>query len=55
LRRQLTELTKELAMLAPVVAAAHRYNSAAGDIEGLEELMNDPDPDMKEMAAEDYG
>lgn len=53
--RQLTKMTQELATLAPVVAAAKRFNDATEDIEGLSELLTDDDPELQAMALDDYG
>lgn len=41
-------------MTSSQVAAAKRFNDATEDIEGLSELLSDEDPEMQEMAMEDY-
>lgn len=46
------KISMEYAELDPVVAAIKEYTDAKDEMEGLEELLNDPE--MKEMAAEEY-
>lgn len=48
------ELSKEYAQLEDVVTAFKRYNHIVGDMAIAEEMLKDSDPDIREMAEEDY-
>ncbi|WP_444994728.1 peptide chain release factor 1 [Aliikangiella sp. IMCC44359] len=48
------ELSKEYSQLEEVVAAFNRYQQIVDDIETAEEMLKDSDPEMREMAEEDY-
>ncbi len=47
------ELSKEFAELEPVVKCFNDYTSSQDAIEEAEQLLKDPDPDMREMAKEE--
>ncbi len=49
----IVKLSKEYAELSPIIEAMVSYDSAVTEMEEIQELLNDPD--MKEMAQEDYG
>ena len=48
------DYSKEYSELEPVVQAFSAYNQAADDMVEAEAMMNDSDPDMREMAKEEY-
>ena len=48
------ELSKEYSQLEEVVACFAKYNSLVDDFSSAEEMMKDSDPDMREMAEEDF-
>lgn len=48
------ELSKEYSQLEEVVNCFVNYNQLVDDISNAEEMMKDSDPDMREMAAEDF-
>ena len=45
-------LSMEYAQLTPVVDSFKAWRQAQDDIESAQEILRDPDPDMKEMAGE---
>ena len=47
-------LSKEFSQLEVVVKAFHAYQSAEDDVETSEEMLKDDDPDMRDMAQEEY-
>jgi peptide chain release factor 1 len=47
-------LTKEYAQLEEVVHCFGRYRQAEEDLESANEMLNDDDPDMREMAQEEH-
>ena len=47
-------LTKEYSQLETVVQCFNRYREALQDIETAQEMLKDDDPDMREMAQEEY-
>lgn len=49
-QKRYRELTKEHADLSEVVAVYGRYKQVCNDIEGNRELLQDSDPEMKELA-----
>jgi len=49
-QKRYRELTKEHANLAELVATYNRYKQVCSDIVGNRELLQDSDPDMKELA-----
>lgn len=49
-QKRYRELTKEHADLTEVVAVYNRYKQVCTDIEGNRELLQDSDPEMKELA-----
>lgn len=49
-QKRYRELSKEHADLSGVVAVYGRYKQVCGDIEGNRELLQDNDPEMKELA-----
>ncbi|MCW8879809.1 MAG: peptide chain release factor 1 [Kangiellaceae bacterium] len=48
------ELSKEYSQLEEVVKAFARYNQIIEDLATAEEMLKDSDPDMREMAEEDF-
>jgi len=48
------ELSKEYSQLEEVVDCFVKYNQIVDDISSAEEMMKDSDPDMREMATEDF-
>jgi len=48
------DLSKEYSQLEEVVNCFARYNQVLEDIVNAEEMMKDPDEDMREMATEDF-
>ncbi len=48
------ELSKEYAQLEEVVACFAKYNEVIENLESAQEMMKDSDPDMREMAEEDF-
>lgn len=48
------DLSKEYSQLEEVVNCFVKYNHLVDDITSAEEMMKDSDPDMREMAAEDF-
>jgi len=48
------ELSKEYSQLEEVVTTFARYKKILKDLETSEEMLKDPDPEMREMAEEDY-
>ena len=48
------DYSKEYSELEPVVQAFSAYNQAADDMVEAEAMMNDSDPDMREMTKEEY-
>jgi len=48
------ELSKEYSRLEDVVSCFAKYNQVIEDICSAEEMMKDPDEDMREMATEDF-
>ncbi len=49
------KLSKEYSQLAPVVEAFGEWQQANRDLESAQDMLKDPDPDMKVMAEEEYG
>jgi len=49
-QKRYRSLTKEHADLSSVVTVYHKYKQVCSDIEGNRELLQDSDPDMKELA-----
>ena len=47
-------LSKEFSQLEIVTKAFHRYQEAENDFATAEEMLKDDDPDMREMAQEEY-
>ncbi len=47
------ELTKEYSQLEEVVNCFQAYQGAAEDLEGAEMMLEDDDPDMREMAKDE--
>ena len=47
------DLSKEYAELGPVVDCFKQYQAAAETIDSATEMLNDSDPDIKEMAEEE--
>jgi peptide chain release factor 1 len=50
---QFRRLSVEYSQLEPVVAAFRDYEAASGDLAAAREMAKDPDPAMREMAAEE--
>jgi peptide chain release factor 1 len=48
------ELSKEYSQLEEVVVCFAKYNQLVEDMNSAEEMMKDSDPDMQEMAEEDF-
>ncbi|MGB0494833.1 MAG: peptide chain release factor 1 [Kangiellaceae bacterium] len=48
------ELSKEYSQLEEIVACFNKYNQLMEDLASAEEMMKDPDEDMREMANEDF-
>ncbi len=48
------ELSKEYSQLEEIVVEFKRYLQIVDDIKTAESMLKDPDPDMREMAEEDY-
>ena len=48
------ELSKEYSQLEEVVLSFNRYLQIIDDLKTAEAMLKDPDPDMREMAEEDY-
>ncbi len=48
------DLSKEYSQLEEVVSCFARYNQLIEDLTSAEEMMKDSDPDMREMAEEDF-
>lgn len=48
------DYSKEYSELEPVVQAFAAFNEASSDLTEAEEMMTDSDPDMREMAKEEY-
>ena len=48
------DLSKEYAQLEEVVKAYAVYKQIIEDLNSAEEMLKDSDPDMREMAEEDY-
>lgn len=48
------ELSKEYSQLEPIAQAFHQYQQAQDDFASAEEMMKDSDPDMREMAQDEY-
>jgi peptide chain release factor 1 len=48
------DLSKEYSQLEEVVNSFNRYKSAEEDFAGAEEMLKDEDPDIREMAQEDF-
>ena len=48
------DLSKEYSQLEEVVSCFAKYNQLKDDLASAEEMMKDSDPDMKEMAVEDF-
>ena len=48
------ELSKEYSQLEEVVVTFKKYNEIINDLTAAEEMLKDSDPDMREMAEEDY-
>ncbi|PHS18526.1 MAG: peptide chain release factor 1 [Kangiella sp.] len=48
------DLSKEYSQLEEVVSCFSKYNQLKNDLASAEEMMKDSDPDMKEMAVEDF-
>ncbi|TQV76476.1 peptide chain release factor 1 [Aliikangiella marina] len=53
-QKKFKELSKEYAQLEEVVTTFAQYQQVLEDIETAEEMLKDSDPDMREMAEEDY-
>ncbi len=49
-RRAFAELGKELASLRPIVEAGEQYRSAVNGLEDAKAMLEDPDPDVQELA-----
>lgn len=47
-------LNKEYAALGPVIEAFNEFKEATGNFESAQEMLKDDDPDMREMAQEEY-
>jgi len=47
-------LSKEFKQLEEVTSVFHRYQEAEGDLATSEEMLKDDDPDMREMAQEEF-
>ncbi|MGB0898210.1 peptide chain release factor 1 [Psychrobium sp. nBUS_13] len=47
-------LNKEYAKLGPVIETFNNYKQAEQDFESAQEMLKDEDPDMREMAQEEY-
>ena len=47
-------LSKEFSQLESVVKAFNQYQQAQNDLESATEMMNEDDPDMREMAQEEF-
>lgn len=52
-RSRYRDLTREHSELTEVVRVYNRYKQVVGEIEGNRELLQDSDPDMKELAREE--
>ena len=52
-RNQFTALSKEFAELEPVIQGFRQFESLQEEAQQAEELSEDEDPDMRELAAED--
>lgn len=48
--KRYNKLNKEFKSLEPIVEGYDKYQEIKGNIETAEEMLGDPDPDMKEMA-----
>lgn len=48
------ELSKEYSQLESVVSTFKQFQQIVEDVETAEEMLKDPDPEMREMAEEDY-
>lgn len=48
------ELSKEYSQLEPIAQAFARYQQAQEDLTSAEEMLKDSDPDMREMAQEEF-
>ncbi|MDH5629356.1 MAG: peptide chain release factor 1 [Gammaproteobacteria bacterium] len=48
------DLSKEYAQLEDVVGGFKKYQQILADLEAAEEMLNDSDPEMRELAEEDY-
>ena len=53
-QKKFTELSKEYSQLEEVVTTFSTYRQLLEDIASAEEMLKDDDPDMREMAEEDY-
>lgn len=52
-QNQFRDLSREYAQLEPVVNCFQQYNSAKDDLQGAEEMLQEDDADMREMAVEE--
>ena len=46
-------LSQEYAQIAPIVNCYQQFSATLEAIKGAEELINDPDPELREMAKEE--
>lgn len=53
-QKKFTELSKEYSQLEEVVKTYNQYKQVLEDLATAEEMLKDSDPDMREMAEEDY-
>jgi peptide chain release factor 1 len=53
-QNQFRALSKEYAEVEPVVKCYNRYRRVLADISEAEQMLKDSDPDMREMAQEEY-
>jgi len=52
-QNQFRDLSREYAQLEPLVNCYQNYNSARNDLEGAEEMLQDDDAEVREMAQEE--
>jgi peptide chain release factor 1 len=53
-REEFANLSKEQAEVEPVARAVEKYNEKLSERAELEKMMEDPDPEIKRMASDDY-
>lgn len=53
-QKKFTELSKEYSQLEEVVSVFSQYKQVLEDLTSAEEMLKDSDPDMREMAEEDF-